>query len=81
MKGGYLGPCYTRETTKNYLKKIGSVFQIYDSDTLIEDTVKALENGKIVGGFNGRLEFGPRALGARSIIADARSPEMQKKLN
>ena len=81
MKGGYLGPCYTRETTKNYLKKIGSVFQIYDSDTLIEDTVKALENGKIVGWFNGRMEFGPRALGARSIIADARSPEMQKKLN
>ena len=81
MKGGYLGPCYTRETTKNYLEKIGSVFQIYDSDTLIEDTVKALENGKIVGWFNGRMEFGPRALGARSIIADARSPEMQKKLN
>lgn len=81
MKGGYLGPCYTRETTKNYLKKIGSVFQVYDSDTLIEDTVKALENGKIVGWFNGRMEFGPRALGARSIIADARSPEMQKKLN
>ena len=81
MKGGYLGPCYTRETTKNYLEKIGSVFQIYDSDTLIEYTVKALENGKIVGWFNGRMEFGPRALGARSIIADARSPEMQKKLN
>ena len=81
MKGGYLGPCYTQETTKNYLKKIGSVFQIHDNDTLIEDTAKALANGKIVGWFNGRMEFGPRALGARSIIADARSPEMQKKLN
>jgi carbamoyltransferase len=81
MKGAYLGPSYTEKTTKKYLNKIGSVFQRYDNDTLIEETAKALENGQIVGWFNGRMEFGPRALGARSIIADARSPEMQKKLN
>ena len=81
MQGSYLGPSYEDKTIKSSLKNLGSVFEYYDNDDIIEETAKALENGKIIGWFNGKMEFGPRALGARSIIADARSPKMQKKLN
>jgi carbamoyltransferase len=81
MSGSYLGPSYSNEEISFELKKISANFSNYDDDRLIDETVNNLINGKIVGWFQGRMEFGPRSLGARSIIADPRSPDMQKKLN
>jgi len=63
------------------LKSCGAVFETLKEDELIEQTAQALANGNAVGWMNGRMEFGPRALGGRSIIADPRSPTMQKLLN
>ena len=82
MSGTYLGPEYSNKEILTMSKKTKSVFQKYDDfDLLAKDISKEISKGSIVGWFQGRMEFGPRALGARSIIADARNPEMQKKLN
>ena len=81
MKGSYLGPAYENEQVILKLKEIGAIFDVYSENDSIELTAHALVNGKAIGWMSGRMEFGPRALGNRSIIADARSPNMQKILN
>ena len=81
MHGSYLGPEYTQDEIEKRLKAKGANFKILKEDKLIEETLSALTQGKAIGWFQGRMEFGPRALGARSIIADSRSETMQKKLN
>ena len=81
MKNCYLGHSYTNKNVKDTLKKIGANFKYLDNKTLIKETVTALKSQKIIGWFQGRMEFGPRALGNRSILADPRSNVMQKNLN
>ena len=81
MSGSYLGPEYTQSDIEKRLAAAGAKFTTLTEDGLIRDTADALAGGKAVGWFQGRMEFGPRSLGARSIIADPRSPEMQKTLN
>jgi carbamoyltransferase len=81
MSGAYLGPEYDEESIETVLKRIGAVFSVATDAELIERTVSALADGKAIGWFQGRMEFGPRALGGRSILGDARSPTMQKLLN
>jgi carbamoyltransferase len=81
MSGSYLGPEYGKESIEAILKRIGASFTVVDDLTLIDRTVSALADGKAVGWFQGRMEFGPRALGGRSILGDPRSPVMQKLLN
>ena len=81
MKGSYLGPAYSQDEISEMLTNCGAVFEVLTDDELIEQTARALTVGKAVGWMNGRMEFGPRALGGRSIIADPRSPTMQKMLN
>ena len=81
MKGSYLGPVYEQADIEARLSAIGAKFTVLDDDAVTSDTADALADGKAIGWFQGRMEFGPRALGGRSIIADPRSPEMQKTLN
>lgn len=81
MKGSYLGPAYDQADTERELEQIGARFSIVDEDGLIEETARALASQQAVGWRQGRLEFGPRALGGSSILADPRSPKMQKNLN
>ncbi|HYI85973.1 MAG TPA: carbamoyltransferase [Burkholderiales bacterium] len=81
MRGGYLGPQFTQSDIEKRLRGAGAVFEILEDGTLIEECAKSLADGKALGWFQGRMEFGPRALGARSILGDARSPAMQKTLN
>ena len=81
MSGSYLGPEYTQEEIERELSEIGAVFVNLDEEELINETAKDLSNNEAIGWFQGRMEFGPRALGGRSILGDARSPTMQKNLN
>ncbi len=81
MKGSYLGPVYAQHDIEQRLKAAGAVFTVANEDTMIAETAQALAAGKAVGWHQGRMEFGPRALGGRSIIADPRSPSVQKQLN
>ena len=81
MQGSYLGPSYTQDDIEQRLQAIGAIYRTVDDATLIEETAAALANGQAVGWHQGRMEFGPRALGARSILADPRSPTTQKLLN
>jgi carbamoyltransferase len=81
MEGSYLGPDYGQADLEKRLRAAGAVFTTVDRDAMIESTAEALADGKAVGWFQGRMEFGPRALGNRSILADPRSPSMQKLLN
>jgi carbamoyltransferase len=81
MKGSYLGPSYSPSAIEEYLKKIGAVYHRLERSELIDRAARCLAEGAVVGWFNGRMEFGPRALGGRSIIGDPRSPEMQAKMN
>jgi carbamoyltransferase len=81
MKGSYLGPRFTQKDIAERLSLVGAKFEILDDQTIINTTAQALVDEKAVGWFQGRMEFGPRALGARSIIADPRSRSMQKTLN
>ncbi len=81
MKGSYLGPKYSDEEINKILNEIGAKFEILDEETILNKTVNDLANGKAIGWFQGRMEFGPRALGARSILGDPRSENMQKNLN
>jgi carbamoyltransferase len=81
MGGAYLGPQFTQDDIENRLEKANARFISLDRQTMLDLTAKALAEGKAVGWFQGRMEFGPRALGNRSIIADPRSPAMQKTLN
>jgi carbamoyltransferase len=81
MQGSYLGPAYAQEDIEQRLKKVGAAFAVLGDGDLIEATVQALVDSQAVGWFQGRMEFGPRALGARSILGDPRSPAMQSALN
>tara|TARA_B100000686_G_C16672187_1_gene907099 strand:- start:609 stop:1367 length:759 start_codon:yes stop_codon:yes gene_type:complete len=81
MEGSYLGPSFNNEEIDLNLKKLGAVYEKYSDEDLIKITAQELSKEKTIGWFQGRMEFGPRALGARSIIADPRSEKMQKTLN
>jgi carbamoyltransferase len=81
MAGSYLGPEFDDVETQTRLTAAGARYAILPRDQLLERTAHALADGKAVGWFQGRMEFGPRALGNRSILADPRDPQMQKKLN
>ncbi len=82
MQGAYLGPEYSNNTIEAMARKHGAVFVKKEHfDEVAEITARLLDEGNVVGWFQGRMEFGPRALGNRSILGDARNPEMQKKLN
>jgi carbamoyltransferase len=81
MNGSYLGPKYSDDQVEDELKNCGANFKKLTSDQIIKDTAKALSEEKVVGWFQGRMEFGPRSLGNRSIIADSRSEKIQKNLN
>ena len=81
MKGSYLGPEFSQVEIESELEECGAVFKTYTTDEMIEKTAQALAHGKAIGWMNGRMEFGPRSLGGRSILADPRSPSMQRMLN
>jgi carbamoyltransferase len=81
MKGSYLGPEYSQPDIEARLKASGAVFTTVSTQEMLNQTADALAAGKAVGWHQGRMEFGPRALGGRSIIADPRSPAVQKQLN
>src|SRR5262249_37376763 len=81
MQGAYLGPTYTQAEIESRLAAAGAQFNVLDETDMIQETAEALAAEKAVGWFQGRMEFGPRALGARSILGDARSPTMQRVLN
>tara|TARA_B110001452_G_C15179603_1_gene409746 strand:- start:222 stop:1235 length:1014 start_codon:yes stop_codon:yes gene_type:complete len=81
MKGSYLGPEFLQEEIEKELNEIGAKFKVLNETEIIDKTAKDLSLGQAVGWFQGRMEFGPRALGARSILGDPRSPDMQKNLN
>ena len=81
MKGSYLGPSYNNTQVREKLTKMKAVFTELSEEKLIEEIAKGLANNYAIGLMNGKMEFGPRALGSRSIIADPRSDTMQKNLN
>lgn len=82
LNGSYLGPAYSDDAVKKLINKYRMPYTHYDDeDAMIEKVSEFIASGKVIGWHQGRMEFGPRALGARSILADARNPEMQKKLN
>jgi carbamoyltransferase len=81
MQGCYLGPGFAQPDIERRLAAVGARFEVLAEPALLEETTTALVEEKAVGWFQGRMEFGPRALGARSILGDARSPAMQKTLN
>jgi carbamoyltransferase len=81
MQGAYLGPAFSQEEIERRLAVAGAVFEVMDEPALLDATTDALIEEKAVGWYQGRMEFGPRALGNRSILGDPRSPAMQKMLN
>ena len=81
MKGSYLGPSFENKHIENELQKLQAKFNYYNEHDLYETIAEEIIKGQSIGWFQGRMEFGPRALGNRSIIADPRNPEMQKNLN
>jgi carbamoyltransferase len=81
MQGSYLGPDFSQSDIEKRLTACGARFEAFDEATLLARTVDQLVAGDAVGWFQGRMEFGPRALGGRSILGDPRNPDMQKTLN
>ena len=81
MKGSYLGPEFTQNQIEEELNSIGAIYESVNYEKLINLTSEYLSNEKAIGWFQGRMEFGPRALGGRSILGDPRSEKMQKNLN
>ena len=81
MKGSYLGNEYTQEEIEKDLNNLGAKFEVLEYEKLIDKTAEFLSKEKAIGWFQGRMEFGPRALGGRSILGDPRSEKMQKNLN
>ncbi len=81
QSGSYLGPHFNNEKIKEYLDENKYPYKECRGEELYDEVSRRMENGEIIGWFQGRMEFGPRALGARSIIGDARNAEMQKKMN
>jgi carbamoyltransferase len=81
MCGSLLGPSYSQAAIERQLTAAGARFTVLSEDEMIEMTAQILASQQVVGWFQGRMEFGPRALGARSILGDPRSPTMQRNLN
>lgn len=81
MRGSYLGPRFSRNEIASFLKSIDAPAEEVDDQTLITRVADILDDGNVVGWFQGRMEFGPRSLGCRSIIGDSRNREMQTKMN
>ena len=81
MFGSYLGPKFNNDEVETSLKSLGANYKKLSDDEIVSHTARSLSEGKAIGWFQGRMEFGPRALGNRSILGDARSPDMQKVLN
>ena len=81
MQGSYLGPEYTQKEIEEELSKLGANYEVIDEEKIIDKTSENLANGNAIGWFQGRMEFGPRALGGRSILGDPTSDKMQKILN
>lgn len=81
MKGSFLGPAFSNDQIERFLKKQNAPYEVLDDSRLFDRIADELAAGKVVGWFQGRMEFGPRALGARSILGDARNPKMQSVMN
>jgi carbamoyltransferase len=81
MQGAFLGPTFSTDQIERFLKEIGAVYKRWDEEELLLTVAEELAREKVVGWFQGRMEFGPRALGGRSILGDARSPRMQSVMN
>ena len=81
MQGSYLGPKYSNQEIENELNNLGAKFNYFEDEQLYEQIADQISQGQSVGWFQGKMEFGPRALGNRSILADPRNPNMQKNLN
>ncbi|HAY46006.1 MAG TPA: hypothetical protein DCY55_06930, partial [Gammaproteobacteria bacterium] len=81
MHGSYLGPSFSGTSIETPLKKLGAVYQVMEDQNMYEKLAELLDDGKVIGWFQGRMEFGPRALGGRSIIGDPRSSQMQSVMN
>jgi carbamoyltransferase len=81
MAGTFLGPSYSQSDIEHRLTSVGARFEVLSEDRMIETTASALARQQAIGWFQGRMEFGPRSLGARSILGDPRSPTMQRNLN
>ena len=81
QSGSYLGPSFSENELKQSLDALDANYRVLDMDDVFRETAALIDNGSVVGLFSGRMEFGPRALGARSILGDARSPEMQSLIN
>ena len=81
QKGSYLGPHYSNDEIKEFLSHHSLPYQYYEDNKLFDVVSDLIAQEKVIGWFQGRMEFGPRALGSRTIIGDARSPQMQKKMN
>lgn len=82
MQGAYLGPGYSNERIASMIRKYSALnFQYFEETELLRETAKVISSGLVVGWFQGRMEFGPRALGNRSILGDPKNPEMQRKIN
>ena len=81
MRGGFLGPSFSNAEVERFLRKQGAGYVRLSDRELIDRVARELATGKVVGWFQGRMEFGPRALGARSILGDARNPTMQSVMN
>jgi carbamoyltransferase len=81
MKGAYLGPAFSDEEIETYLKSVGAKYRRMERPALTAHVAQLMADERIIGWFNGRMEFGPRSLGNRSIIGDSRSPKMQAQMN
>lgn len=81
QKGSYLGPRFTEEEIKSFIQSFNLSAKRYDDEQLIENVADLINSEKVIGWFDGKMEFGPRALGSRTIIGDARSPKMQATMN
>ncbi len=81
MRGAFLGPHFSKEQIRGYLDSVGGVYELCDEDDLLDRAAEVISHGAVVGWFQGRMEFGPRALGSRSIIGDPRDPRMQSVMN
>jgi carbamoyltransferase len=81
MQGSYLGPSFLNEEIEKFLRRKEAPYHRINDDVLYDKLAQELDDGKVLGWFQGRMEFGPRALGARSIVGDARNPKMQSVMN
>jgi carbamoyltransferase len=81
MRGAYLGPAYSDDVIEDFLRSAGAVYERHDRAVLFRTVAALIADEKVIGWFNGRMEFGPRALGSRSILGDPRSPRMQAQMN